>query len=458
MTPRKLSLFFFSLALIVSLLIPAFMVETGISADITKQESDHFDGLRFFNPGIPQPPPYPPGQTSRRGVSWWVWNWILNDDWPEWPKVKDIPPGPRPAARVPKGVISVTPVGHATFLIQMDDLNILIDPIWSDRCSPVSWAGPKRYRQPGIRFEDLPPIDVVLVSHNHYDHLDLSTLEALAEKGTPRSIVPLGNLGLVRGAGITTVDELDWWQSIRVSPDVTITLVPAQHFSSRTLWDRNQTLWGGFVISGPGGNIFYSGDTGYGPHFQEIARRFSPIRVALLPIAPFRPLKPQEPSPGYRSIVHMGPAEAVKAHLDLGKPFTIAAHFQVFRLGIEGFDDAMTGLASSLKEHNLKPDTFIAPVPGQAITMSPIANVLPSLAFKEHCAGSNPLKGYAKIYTGAVILPGITIGEQAIVASHSLVTKDVPANTLVAGMPAQVVRERKTDGKSGDELDQIWLF
>jgi len=390
---RKLFLFFFSLALIVSLLIPAFMVEKGISADTTQEKSDHFDGLRYFNPGVSQPPSYPSGQAPRRGVSWWVWNWVLNDDWPEWPKGKDNPPGPRPAARVAKGMISVTPVGHATFLIQLDDLNILIDPIWSDRCSPVSWVGPKRYSQPGIRFEDLPPIDVVLVSHNHYDHLDLPTLEGLAEKGTPRSVVPLGNLDLVRGAGINTVDELDWWQSVRVSPNVTITMVPAQHFSSRTLWDRNQTLWGGFVISGQGGNVFYSGDTGYGPHFQEIARRFSPIRVALLPIAPFRPVKPQDPNPGYRSIVHMGPGEAVKAHRDLGAPFTIAAHFQVFRLGIEGFDDAVTILASTLKEHNLKPDTFIAPVFGQTIIMPPLPNVLPSLVLKEHCDGTRLFNG-----------------------------------------------------------------
>ncbi|MEI7636906.1 MAG: MBL fold metallo-hydrolase [Syntrophus sp. (in: bacteria)] len=385
---RKLYIFFLSLALTVFLLIPAFMVESGISAEKTRQVSDHFDGLRYFNPDVPQPPPYPPGSTTRRGATWWVWNWLLNNDWPEWPEVKDIPPGPRPVTRVPKGVISVTPVGHATFLIQMDDLNILIDPIWSDRCSPVSWAGPKRHSPPGIRFEDLPPIDVVLVSHNHYDHLDLPTLERLAEKGTPRSIVPLGDLNLVRGAGIPTVDELDWWQSVRVSPDVMITLVPAQHFSARTPWDRNQTLWGGFVISGPSGNVFYSGDTGYGPHFREIARRFSPIRVALLPIAPFRPQKTNEPAPGYRLIVHMGPAEAVKAHLDLGEPFTIAAHFQVFRLGIEGFDDAVTILASTLKEHDLKPDTFIAPVFGQSIIMPHLPNVLPSLVFKEHRAGS----------------------------------------------------------------------
>jgi L-ascorbate metabolism protein UlaG (beta-lactamase superfamily) len=385
----KRHLFFFSLALTVSLLIPALMVETVISAEKPQQESDHFDGLRYFNPGVPQTPPYTPGQASRRGVSWWVWSWIQNNDWPEWPEVKDNLPGPRPVVRVPKGAISVTPVGHATFLIQMDDVNILTDPIWSDRCSPISWAGPRRHLQPGIRFEDLPPIDIVLVSHNHYDHLDLPTLERLAEKGTPRAIVPLGNLNLVLGAGIPTVDELDWWQSVRVSPDVTITLVPAQHFSMRNLGlgNYNQTLWGGFVVSGYPGNVFYSGDTGYGPHFQEIARRFSPIRVALLPIAPFRPQKTKEATPAYRSIVHMGPVEAVKAHLDLGAPFTVAAHFQAFRLGIEGFDDAATVLASTLEDHNLKPDTFVVPVIGQAIIMPPMP-VLPSIVFKAHCDGS----------------------------------------------------------------------
>ncbi|MDD5169971.1 MAG: MBL fold metallo-hydrolase [Syntrophales bacterium] len=361
-----------------------------MSAEKKQQNSDHFDGLRYFNPTVPQAPPDPSGQASRRSVSWWVWNWLLNNDWPEWPEGKDLHPGPRPAASVPQGAIIVTPVGHATFLIQMDGLNILTDPIWSDRCGPASWMGPKRYAQPGIRFEDLPPIDVVLVSHNHYDHLDLPTLERLAEKGASRAIVPLGNLDLVRGAGISTVDELDWWQSVRVSPDVQITLVPAQHFSMRTLWNHNQTLWGGFVISGCSGNVYYSGDTGYGPHFQEIARRFSPIRVALLPIAPFRPQKANDPTPAYRSIVHMGPADAVLAHLDLGAPFTIAAHFQVFRLGIEGFDDAVTVLASSLKEHNLKPDAFVAPVFGQAITLPAIWDVLPSIVFKEHCAEFEP--------------------------------------------------------------------
>jgi L-ascorbate metabolism protein UlaG (beta-lactamase superfamily) len=195
--------------------------------------------------------------------------------------------------------------------------------------------------------------------------------------------VPLGNVDVIRDSGIPTVDELDWWQSVRLTADVTITLVPAQHFSSRTLWDRNRTLWGGFVISGPSGNVFYAGDTGYGPHFKEIARRFSPIRVALLPIAPFRPQQVKQSTPGYRSIVHMGPAEAVKAHLDLGAPPTIAAHFQVFRLGLDGYDDAVNTLASTLREQHLDPNAFIVPVLGQAIKFSPMFDVAPLLTLRQ---------------------------------------------------------------------------
>jgi L-ascorbate metabolism protein UlaG (beta-lactamase superfamily) len=156
-----------------------------------------------------------------------------------------------------------------------------------------------------------------------------------------------------------------------LSSNVTITLVPAQHYSARTLWDKNQSLWGGFVISGPSGNVFYSGDTGYGPHFQEIARRFSPIRAALLPIAPFRPSQAGDPTQGYRRIIHMGPADAVQAHLDLGTLVSIAAHYQVFQLGFDGFNDAVDELVASLKEHHLKPDAFVAPTFGQTIHIPP---------------------------------------------------------------------------------------
>ncbi len=337
--------------------------------------SDHFDGIRYFNPNVKENMPRPSGLALR-----WVWNWVFRTGWTSEPQQKDIPQGSPPINRLPEGTLSVTPVGHATFLIQMDGFNVLTDPIWSQRCSPVSWVGPKRHHEPGIRFEDLPPIDVVLISHNHYDHLDLPTLKRLAGKGVYRSIVPLGNGDLLRGAGMATVYELDWWQSIRLSPTIEITLVPAQHFSSRTLRDRNQTLWGGFVISGASGNVFFAGDTGYGPHFREIACRFAPIAVALLPIAPFRP----QASDGYRSIVHMGPAEAVQAHMDLQTPLSIAAHFQVFRLGLDGYSDAVDMLASSLQGRDLTSDAFIAPVFGQPIVVPPATATAPSVSCRSY--------------------------------------------------------------------------
>lgn len=349
---------------------PAFFLSGAgpvANADEKESISDHFDGNLFFNPEGQTPPPSPPGEQPRRSLSGWIWRWIFGSGWPEWPKITEDTLREPPVARVPKGSLVVTPVGHGTFLIQLDGLNLLTDPIWSDRCSPVSWAGPKRHRDPGIRFEELPPVDALLVSHNHYDHLDLPTLRRLAGKGVQRTITTLGNRDLIRETGIPVVDELDWWQSVRLSEEVTVTMVPAQHFSSRTLWDRNRTLWGGFVISGPSGNVFYAGDTGYGPHFREIAQRFTPIRVALLPIAPFRPSHSNEPPYSRYPRVHMGPAEAIQAHMDLQAGLSIAAHFQVFQLGGDGFDDAVNELKSALAEHGLMPEAFIAPLPGHSI-------------------------------------------------------------------------------------------
>lgn len=362
---------FLTLIALTCLLAPhAGAHESGDRPGNIRPVSDHFDGRHYFNPGLYEPSPSAEPVQGRSRPAW-IWRWMFGPEWPKWREVKDNAPGPPPAERVPKGKLVVTPVGHATFLIQMDGVNLLTDPIWSERCSPVSWAGPKRYRAPGIRFEDLPPIDAVLVSHNHYDHLDLPTLGRLAEKGVPRAITPLGNGDLIGEAGISHTEELDWWQSVRLTSDVTVTLVPARHFSMRTLWDRNQALWGGFVVSGPSGHVFHAGDTGYGNHFRDIARRFQGIRVALLPIAPFRPRTSGSSEGGHFSIVHMGPAEAVQAHLDLGARMSIAAHYQVFQLGTEGFDDAVSELASSRLRHGLKPEAFIAPILGQAIDPAP---------------------------------------------------------------------------------------
>lgn len=357
-----LNLLFLSIITGSLLLFPACGARTGFSPGQTPPISDHFDGRFFFNPGSQSPS----GEGPKRGVLGWVWHWLAGNDWPDWPDQEELPPGPPPPARVPPGALRVTYVGHSTFLIQMDGLNILTDPIWSERCSPYSWAGPRRFTRPGLRLEDLPPIDAVLLSHNHYDHLDQPTLVRLAQRGADRSLVPLGNGTLVRDAGLTKVEELDWWQSARLSPEVTVSLVPSQHFSSRTLRDRNRALWGGFVLSGPSGKVYFSGDLGYGPHFQEIARRFAPLRVAVLPIAPFQSQSPTGGSSGSRLRVHMGPREAVQAHLDLGAPVTLAAHFQVFQLGPDGFDNSVLELSAALRERQLGSEAFLALSPGQS--------------------------------------------------------------------------------------------
>lgn len=354
-------------ALILSLMPMPAGPEAQTAAVRDSKGSDHFDGNRYFNPDVR--PDHTAGTPPRGGSYVWLRRWLIGVDWPEWKTGQEFTPGPRPASRVPEGDLAMIPIGHATFLIQMDGLNILTDPIWSVRCSPVSWAGPKRHQPPGLRFEDLPPIDAVLVSHNHYDHLDLPTLRDLAGKGAALAVTTLGNRALLRETGIPAVEELDWWQSYRLSPRVTVTLVPAQHFSARTFWDRDKTLWGGFVISGPSGNVYFAGDTGYGPHFREIARRFSPIRVAILPIAPFRPRTSAEPPVVYRSIVHMGPTEAVQAHLDLGAQVSIAAHFRVFQLGPDGYDDAVNELAATMKTHEIATKSFVVPVFGQLVAL-----------------------------------------------------------------------------------------
>lgn len=359
--------------LLASAILLAVVSASGLSSTQPHQTSDHFDGKLFFNPDSLLSQTGEP-QHQNRGFFSVAWRWIIGTDRPDWPNPENLSPGPRPDPIVSDGTIRITPVGHATFLIQMDGLNLLTDPIWSERCSPVSWAGPKRHKPPGILFEDLPPIDAVLISHNHYDHLDRPTLQRLAEKGTIHALVPLGDGELLQDTGIRDVTELDWWQSISLSNDVKVTFVPAQHFSSRTPWDRNETLWGGFVISGPSGNIYYAGDTGYGAHFKEIARRFPSIRVALLPISPFRPQQSKTTLLPLVSIVHMGPAEAIQAHADLGTGLSIAAHFQVFHLGWDGFDDAVKELTANMKKNTLASGDFLAPTPGTPIELrTPLA-------------------------------------------------------------------------------------
>ena len=278
--------------------------------------SDHFDGRRFHN--------HQSGWQSEGSFLKWQLT-ARRGSWRDW---IDAPAGPPPPARVSDGRLRVTFINHATTLIQMDGLNILTDPIWSERCSPVSWAGPKRHRAPGIRFEDLPPIDVVLISHNHYDHLDLPTLRRLG-KYQPILISHLGNGALLAKHGIAGAREIDWWEETPLSSGVRVTSVPAQHFSARAISDRDKNLWGGFVISGTSGNVYFAGDTGWGKHFGEIREKFGAIRLALLPIGAYLPRWFMKPA-------HITPAEAVDAHIALGARTSVAIHFGTFRLGDDG--------------------------------------------------------------------------------------------------------------------------
>src|ERR1051325_2471760 len=292
-------------------------------------ESDHFDGRQFHNPD-------PQRQHAGSFLKWQMTRERgVGREW------VDAPAGPKPPGRVDGGRVRVTFVNHATTLIQMDGVNLLTDPIWSVRCSPLPFGGPKRHRPPGIRFEDLPPIDAVLVSHNHYDHLDVPTLRRLNAK---RLLTPLGNGALMARHGVERATDLDWWQAIQVTDKVKATLAPAQLFCARALSDRDANLWGGFVVSGPSGNVYFAGDTGWGSHFAQIAKRFPNIRVALLPIGAYLPRWFMKPA-------HIDPAEAVEAHKVLRAQTSIPMHYGTFALGDDGetqpVDDLRLAIAAA---------------------------------------------------------------------------------------------------------------
>jgi L-ascorbate metabolism protein UlaG (beta-lactamase superfamily) len=295
--------------------------------------SDHFDGTRFHNLTV----------TADKHDG--ALKWMLERPWGtrNWRSWVDEPPGPPPPRRVDGGGLRVTFVNHSTMLVQMDGLNLLTDPIWSERCSPVSFAGPKRHRPPGIRFDDLPPIDVVLLSHNHYDHLDVPTLRRLLAKHAPRIVTALGNGLVLTKSGLGDSTELDWWQATPLSDAVTVTAVPAQHFSSRGVSDRNRNLWCGFVISGPSGHVYFAGDTGWGPHFEQIRQRFSPIRLAMLPIGAYLPR-------WFMSPVHIGPDQAVEAHLALRASTSVPMHYGTFDLGDDGETQPVEELRAAIAE------------------------------------------------------------------------------------------------------------
>jgi L-ascorbate metabolism protein UlaG (beta-lactamase superfamily) len=286
---------------------------------------EHFRDGRFFNPGA-----------SVQGFTTAL-KWMINRKIGPWRKWIDSTPGPKPPTHVEGSALRVTFVNHSTVLLQTEGLNILTDPVWSYRVSPVSFSGPQRHRDPGIRLEDLPPIDCLLISHNHYDHFDVPTLKRIANLHQPTVFAPLGLAKRLRRLGFCEVHELDWWQSLPWR-HLRIHCVPAQHFSARTPFDRNRTLWSGWLIESTHGNLYFAGDTGFCDVFAALKERLSPIRLALLPIGAFDP-------EWFMGSVHMTPEQAVEARDLLQASLAIGIHFGTFALA----DDGETAPADRLR-------------------------------------------------------------------------------------------------------------
>jgi L-ascorbate metabolism protein UlaG (beta-lactamase superfamily) len=237
-----------------------------------------------------------------------------------------------PPARVEGVELRATLVNHSTVLLQQSAMNILTDPMWSERASPFTWIGPRRHRRAGVRRQNLPAIDIVLLSHNHYDHLDVSALRWLAGRGGSVFIAPIGVARMLQAEGIGPVHELDWGETWKVD-GAAIHCVPALHFAGRTLFDRNRTLWCGYVMERQNRTVYFAGDTGFGAHFEHIREIFGPPSLALLPIGSYEPR-------WFMSPIHMSPEEAVRAHRILGARTSIAIHHGTFQLSDDGIDKA----------------------------------------------------------------------------------------------------------------------
>lgn len=313
------------------------------SPEYNGEITDHFDGERFYNQAEED-------SVKTKGF-WDLVKWNFSREPGEWNYLK-LADTSRIFKQANFNEILVTHIGHASLLIQYDGLNILTDPVWSDITSPVSFIGPERRVNPGINIDSLPRIDYILISHNHYDHLDIPTLESLKEVHNFKFIVPLGVKGLLEEHGFDNVAaELDWWQSFQIDDSHSITAAPARHFSMRGLCDRNKTLWCSFVISTSSGNVYYAGDTGYGKHFRQIFERFGPMRLSFLPIGPIEPRWFMQP-------VHMSSEDAVIAHLELHSQTSIPIHHSTFNQGDDSQFDPLERLKTALIQQRIPLSSF----------------------------------------------------------------------------------------------------
>jgi L-ascorbate metabolism protein UlaG (beta-lactamase superfamily) len=352
------------LLILVILLIALIVVDFQISAPTYKgSKSDHFDGKAFRNPDDPP--------KSRSRSIWDLIKWALTGNRGEWTRVHeqeahfDVPK--RQPANPDETI--VTFVNHSTFLIQTNGINILTDPIWSERASPYSWIGPKRMHPPGIRFEDLPPIDLVLISHNHYDHLDLSTALQLKTEHDPFFITPLGVGNFLNQHHINQTIDLDWWEKHIINQKMTVNGVPARHFSGRGVFDRDRTLWCGYVMETPHQTLYFAGDTAYGRFFTDIGNHFS-IDLSIIPIGAYKPRWFMQP-------IHANPDDAVQIHQDVQSSHSIASHFGTFPLADEAMDEPSKDLSKVLQKTDLTSADFRALQEGESYSYRPLRANMP---------------------------------------------------------------------------------
>lgn len=316
--------------------------------------SDHFNGEQFFNPGGKHP------QSARR-----LWHLYTQETWAKWPARIDIARRDKPPTSVPANRARIAFAGHASWLIQTGPKNLLVDPVWSDRASPISFAGPKRVAPPGIAFDDLPPIHAVLVTHNHYDHLDLGTLARIWQRDRPVIVTPLGNDAIMR----QTLPQarfvvLDWDHTTELAPGLVVHAEPTQHWSARGLRDRRHALWASFVIESAAGKIYAVGDSGLGDGgtFRRIGKRHPDIALALLPIGAYEPR-------WFMADQHMNPADAVEAFVLSGAKRALGHHWGTFQLTTEAHDQPPADLARALAGKGIDASAFRAVTPGDVVEL-----------------------------------------------------------------------------------------
>lgn len=301
--------------------------------------SDHFDGETFFNPV---------DQKAKTFSDLLKWQWNRNAvKWNEQKNEKT----PNPVTELKVGEFALTFINHSTFLIQIQTskklVNIITDPIFSQRTSPFSFIGPKRVRPPGLELGKLPVIDIVLVSHNHYDHMDYNSLETINDKFSPLFVVPLKNAQYLNFSKTPRIVEKDWNEHVDVPElGIKIHVLRAHHWSRRSFNDTNEALWCAFLIETENANIYFAGDTGYKDHFKQTKKMFPTISLALLPIGAYEPR-------WFMEDAHMNPEDAIKAHQDLAPKQSIGIHFGTFPLTDEGIDQPTIDLEKAKKAANV---------------------------------------------------------------------------------------------------------